>query len=65
MDVEDGQVVIRGTGIMQIVGGTGRFTGATGRGTWVVAAPVTNVTATAAEGTFELRFTGRLNKATP
>lgn len=63
MYLEDGQVVIRGTGVMQIVGGTGRFAGASGRGTWVVTAPVTAVTGTTAEGTFELRFTGRVTRA--
>lgn len=57
--VEDGGLVIRGTGIMQIVGGTGRFAGATGLGTWVVAAPVTSQTA------FPPAPTGPLNSASP
>ena len=57
---ENGSLVIRGTGVMRIVSGTGRFAGATGLGTWVVTAPVTNITGTGAEGTFALRFTGRL-----
>lgn len=59
--VESGHLVVRGTGLMLVVGGSGRFEGATGQGSWVVDAPVTAFTGTGADGTFELSFKGLIN----
>ena len=42
-------------------GGTGRFPGATGAGTFAVVAEVTGFDAAGPVGTFELRFTGTIS----
>ena len=55
-----GQVFIRGSGTFQVVGGTGRFAGATGSGTFKVVAEVTDLEATGASGTFDLVFDGNI-----
>jgi hypothetical protein len=55
-----GEVFIRGSGTFQVVGGTGRFDGATGSGTFQVVAEVTDLEATGASGTFDLNFNGTI-----
>lgn len=57
-----GAVSIRGAGTFTVAGGTGRFDGATGSGSFEVAAAGVFVPG-GVEGTFALRFTGRVELA--
>src|SRR5262249_34353757 len=53
-----GRIFIRGSGTMAIVGGTGRFQGATGSGRFAVVAEVMAFVPGGVAGTFDLRFVG-------
>jgi hypothetical protein len=53
-----GRIFIRGSGTMVVVGGTGRFRGATGSGTFAVLAEVTGFVAGGVTGPFVLHFEG-------
>lgn len=52
---------IEGAGTGEVVGGTGRFEGATGTLTWEVTAPVTAIAGNVASGTFHLEWQGSLS----
>ena len=57
-----GRLFIRGAGTFEVVGGTGRFRGATGAGTFAVAAEVTAFQPAGVAGTFRLRFDGQSHR---
>jgi hypothetical protein len=56
LDFSTGAPVIVGEGTTQVLGGTGRFDHAQGSGTYSVDAPVAELGATTATGTFTLTF---------
>lgn len=58
----DGPQIV-GSGTWEVVGGTGRFAGATGSGTQTTVAPVLDLGADTASGVFMLNFDGVLNRA--
>src|SRR5260370_6773561 len=53
-----GRIFIRGSGTMQVVGGTGRFSGATGSGTFAVVAEVTGFWPGGLTGSCAIHFAG-------
>jgi hypothetical protein len=55
-----GRIFIRGSGTMRVLGGTGRFHGATGFGTFEVLAEVTGFVAGGVAGPFALHFEGEI-----
>lgn len=54
------RIFIRGSGTMTVLGGTGRFHGATGNGTFEVLAEVTGFVAGGVTGPFALHFEGKI-----
>ena len=55
------RLFIRGSGTFVVTGGTGRFQGATGSGTFAVVAEVLESVPGGVAGVFELRFEGRVS----
>ena len=55
------RIFIRGSGTFRVRGGTGRFAGATGAGTFAVVAEVTGFGPAGPTGMFDLRFTGTIS----
>jgi hypothetical protein len=55
------RIFIRGSGTMRVVGGTGRFKGATGNGTFAVVAEVTEFVPGGVTGPFALQFKGSIS----
>lgn len=56
LDFSTGAPVIVGSGTTLVLGGTGRFEGAAGQGTYSVSAPVANIGDGTADGAFTLDF---------
>jgi len=56
-----GHIFIRGSGTMRVIGGTGRFRGATGSGTFAVLAEVTEFVPGGVAGNFALHFEGSIS----
>jgi len=56
-----GRIFIRGSGTFRVKGGTGRFAGATGSGTFDVVAEVIGFGASGPFGIFDLRFAGTIS----
>jgi hypothetical protein len=62
LDTSGGSPVLHGSGHTEIVGGTGRFAQAHGSGSWSVTAPIRELQATFANGTFVLSFDATLSE---